>query len=57
MFIKGIHHHPVTTTFAMFEYQSGDTLTVLDPNRIEEEAMLVNTRIVRTKERGKYKEY
>ena len=41
----------------MFEYQSGDTLTVLDPNRIEEEAMLVNTRIVRTKERGKYKEY
>lgn len=36
----GIHHHPVTTTFAMFEYQNGETLTVIDPSRIEEEAMM-----------------
>jgi len=36
----GIHHHPVTTTFAMFEYQNGDTLTVTDPTRVEEEAMM-----------------
>eukprot|EP00088_Acartia_fossae_P063516 TRINITY_DN7750_c0_g1_i1.p1 TRINITY_DN7750_c0_g1~~TRINITY_DN7750_c0_g1_i1.p1 ORF type:complete len:399 (+),score=69.71 TRINITY_DN7750_c0_g1_i1:41-1237(+) len=36
----GIHHHPVTTTFGMFQCQSGDTLTVLDPSLLEEEAML-----------------
>jgi len=36
----GVHHHPVTTTFAMFEYQNGETLTVIDPSRIEEEAMM-----------------
>jgi len=36
----GIHHHPVTTTFGMFEYQSGDTLAVIDPGRLEEEAAL-----------------
>jgi len=36
----GIHHHPVTTTFGMFEYQNGTTLTVSDPTRVEEEAMM-----------------
>jgi len=41
----------------MFEYQSGDTLTVLDPNRIEEEAMLVNTKFIITQEKGENKEY
>jgi len=38
--VLGIQHHPVTTTFAMFEYPGGETLYVIDPSRIEEEAML-----------------
>jgi len=36
----GIQHHPVTTTFGLFEYPGGETLYVIDPSRIEEEAML-----------------
>jgi len=38
-----IHHHPVTASFAMFSLgssSSGDTMTVLDPTRLEEECML-----------------
>jgi len=36
-----IHHHPVTTTFAMFQLPGGsDTVTVVDPSRLEEEVML-----------------
>ena len=37
----GIQHHPVTTTFGLFEYPGGETLYVIDPSKIEEEAMLV----------------
>jgi len=36
----GIQHHPVTTTFGLFEYPGGETLYVIDPSKIEEEAML-----------------
>eukprot|EP00088_Acartia_fossae_P006253 TRINITY_DN1288_c0_g1_i1.p1 TRINITY_DN1288_c0_g1~~TRINITY_DN1288_c0_g1_i1.p1 ORF type:complete len:408 (+),score=92.95 TRINITY_DN1288_c0_g1_i1:43-1266(+) len=36
----GIQHHPVTTTYGLFEYPGGETLFVIDPSRIEEEAIL-----------------
>ena len=36
----GIQHHPVTTMFGLFEFPGGETLYVIDPSRIEEEAML-----------------
>jgi len=36
-----VHHHPVTTTFAMFQMPgSAETLTVCEPGRLEEEVML-----------------
>jgi len=36
-----VHHHPVTTTFAMFQMPgSSETLTVCEPGRLEEEVML-----------------
>jgi len=35
-----VHHHPVTTTFAMFQMSgTQDTLAVCDPSRLEEECM------------------
>jgi len=35
-----VHHHPVTTTFAMFQMAgTQDTLAVCDPSRLEEECM------------------
>lgn len=35
-----VHHHPVTTTFAIFHYpSSGESLTVCDPSRLEEDTM------------------
>jgi len=37
-----IHHHPVTSSFAMFSLSNssgGDTMTVLDPTRLEEDCM------------------
>jgi hypothetical protein len=40
--IPAVHHHPVTTTFAIFHYaNSGESLTVCDPGRLEEETMQV----------------
>merc|ERR1712226_1457035 len=36
-----VHHHPVATTFAMFQMpDSTETLTVCEPSRLEEEDML-----------------
>merc|ERR1712059_33362 len=33
-----VHHHPVTTTFAMFQMPgSSETMTVVDPTRLEED--------------------
>jgi len=34
-----VHHHPVTTTFALFQTSSGESLSVMDPARLEEECM------------------
>jgi exosome complex RNA-binding protein Rrp42 (RNase PH superfamily) len=40
--VAAVHHHPVTTTFAIFQYpNSGENLSVCDPSRIEEETMQV----------------
>lgn len=36
-----VHHHPVATTFAMFQMpDSTETLTVCEPSRLEEEVMM-----------------
>lgn len=36
-----VHHHPVTTTFAMFQMPgSTETLTVCEPGRLEEDVMM-----------------
>jgi len=36
-----VHHHPVTTTFAMFQMVgSTETLTVCEPGRLEEDVMM-----------------